>query len=943
MSRVVVLALVCLALMLAGAPHARAQASATDPALAGLIRSLTDRDAGKLAERALADGGVAIDLGSSYRQLPVARMGDAGEVLVGCVGTLAEANRFFGRDLETGVATPQDSVADIGPRARAARHGMTPWQYQFYAGLIERAAAVDPARPKAATITIVNADGAGEGFNSTAAALLPAPGNTGANLGQQRLRLFEEAARIWAAFLDSGVTIRVRANFDPLTPCTTGGGVLGFAGPLQIFRDFPNAPQANTWYAGPLANKLRGQDLDAAEDDIATAFNSSVDTGCLGAGTRYYYGFDNATPNGTINLLVVLLHELGHGLGFLSVVDSEDGTLPSGIPDVWSRLMFDRSQGLYWSAMSSAQRLQSQVNANNVLWDGASVRVASGFLTAAREGSTGRVELYTPSTLEPGSSVSHWNASASPNLLMEPAINPGLPLSLDLTRQLMRDIGWYRDTTADLVRDTITAVAPASGAFNVGSTVNITWSNTGGFNRNVTIELSTNGGTSWSSVVASNIANTGSFAWTVPNLPTTQARLRVREHDFAEPAGTSAANFTILANTAPTIFAASPVNLTRGSAAASFPVATVSDAQTPAGSLVVTQVAGGTATGISATSIVNNAGAVSAQLQADCSATGGTLRFQVSDGALASTANLSVNVAFNTAPVLGYPNPVLIAGNGTSFAPTSGPADNGSITAIAVQSAGTYTGGISVAPGTGVVTLSNVQPVGTHVLVIRATDNCGQFTDASFELRVNPADTPPVFTPVPGGLTRQQGSDAGAAQLVGTVSDPVTPAGNIQVSATGAGTATGVAVTDVVNSGGNVIARVAANCAATSGTRTFQVIDPQGFSFGELPVNVTANTPPSLGAYAAALTGVGGSATVSPATPPADNGSVASVSVDTAPAGYTGTISVAPASGVVTIGAAAPAGLWTVSVTTTDNCGIATLRTFPLEVSADVVFRDGYE
>jgi hypothetical protein len=227
--------------------------------------------------------------------------------------------------------------------------------------------------------------------------------------------------------------------------------------------------------------------------------------------------------------------------------------------------------------------------------------------------------------------------------------------------------------------------------------------------------------------------------------------------------------------------------------------------------------------------------------------------------------------------------------------------------------------------------------------VIRATDNCGQFTDASFELRVNPADTPPVFTPVPGGLTRQQGSDAGAAQLVGTVSDPVTPAGNIQVSATGAGTATGVAVTDVVNSGGNVIARVAANCAATSGTRTFQVIDPQGFSFGELPVNVTANTPPSLGAYAAALTGVGGSATVSPATPPADNGSVASVSVDTAPAGYTGTISVAPASGVVTIGAAAPAGMWTVSVTTTDNCGIATLRTFPLEVSADVVFRDGYE
>lgn len=942
MSRIACLALVGSALMLAVLPPARAQAPASDRALAGLIRTLTDRDAGGLVENSLSDGGVAIDLGGRYRQLPVAHADESGEVFVGCVGTLAEANRFFGRDLETGLSIQQVAPADDDLRTRAARHGMTPWQYQFYAGLIARAAG-DPARPKAATITIINADGAGEGFNSSAAALLPAPGNPGANLGQQRLRLFEEAARIWGGFLDSSVAIRVRANFDPLTPCTPSGGVLGFAGPLQIFRDFPNAPQANTWYAGPLANKLRGQDLNPAEDDIATTFNSSVDTGCLGAGTRYYYGFDNANPNGTVNLLVVLLHELGHGLGFLSVVDSDDGTLPAGIPDVWSRLMFDRSQGLYWSAMSSAQRLQSQVNANNVLWDGPSVRIASGFLSAARESSSGRVELYTPSVLEQGSSVSHWNASASPNLLMEPVINAGLPLSLDLTRQLMRDIGWYRDTTADLVRDTITAVAPAGGSFNVGSTTTITWTNNGGFNRNVTIELSTNGGISWSTVVANNVANIGSFSWTVPNLPTTQARLRVREHDFAEPAGVSGANFTIVANTAPTIFAASPVNLTRGSPAASFPVATVSDAQTPAGNLVVTQIAGGTATGITASNIVNGNGAVSAQLQADCTATGGTLRFQVSDGALTSTANLSVNVAFNTPPVLTYPNQVLIAGNGTSFAPTSGPADNGSITAIAVQSSGSYTGGISVAPGTGVVTLSNAQPVGTHVVVIRATDNCGQSTDANVELRVDPADTPPVFTPVPGGLTRQQGSDAGAAQFVGTVADPVTPPGNIQVFPFGIGTATGVIATQVLNSGGNVTARVAANCTATSGTIPFQIIDPQGFSFGQLPVDVTANSPPSLGAYPAALIGVGSSATVAPGSPPADNGSVASVTVDIAPAGYTGTISVLPATGVVTVGATAPAGLWTISVTATDNCGVSTVRMFPLEISADVVFRDGYE
>ncbi|HVF46396.1 MAG TPA: carboxypeptidase-like regulatory domain-containing protein, partial [Pyrinomonadaceae bacterium] len=48
-------------------------------------------------------------------------------------------------------------------------------------------------------------------------------------------------------------------------------------------------------------------------------------------------------------------------------------------------------------------------------------------------------------------------------------------------------------------------------------------------------------------VVASNIANTGSFSWTVPNSTTSSARIRVREADFAAPSGASSTNFTITA------------------------------------------------------------------------------------------------------------------------------------------------------------------------------------------------------------------------------------------------------------------------------------------------------------------------------------------------------------------------------------------------------------
>ncbi len=57
-----------------------------------------------------------------------------------------------------------------------------------------------------------------------------------------------------------------------------------------------------------------------------------------------------------------------------------------------------------------------------------------------------RVFMFTPNPRQQGSSVSHYDTSARRNLLMEPAINDDLTLSVrtpeDLTLQLLRDIGW---------------------------------------------------------------------------------------------------------------------------------------------------------------------------------------------------------------------------------------------------------------------------------------------------------------------------------------------------------------------------------------------------------------------------------------------------------------------------------------------------------------------
>ena len=65
--------------------------------------------------------------------------------------------------------------------------------------------------------------------------------------------------------------------------------------------------------------------------------------------------------------------------------------------------------------------------------------------------------MFNPNPTVAGSSISHWDTIAFPNLLMEPAINPDLTLSVkppqDLTLSLMRDIGWYPDADNDGLAD----------------------------------------------------------------------------------------------------------------------------------------------------------------------------------------------------------------------------------------------------------------------------------------------------------------------------------------------------------------------------------------------------------------------------------------------------------------------------------------------------------
>src|SRR5262249_21518767 len=230
--------------------------------------------------------------------------------------------------------------------------------------------AVAPAARGSAAILVTVADGPDAGLNDPTHAE-PVGGNTATTVGGQRLAVFQRAAEIWGQALDSAVPIHVLASFRALS-CSANSGILGQAYSPNIYSsDSPNFTsgkpptvfhKSSTWYEAAESERfagvsvLSGTGSSLANYEIVATFNVALDTpGCLG-GIGWYYGFD--TNHGQKNdLLTVVLHEFGHGLGFTSQDDATTGAHESGEPDIWDSFLYDDSIGLHWIDMSDSQRL----------------------------------------------------------------------------------------------------------------------------------------------------------------------------------------------------------------------------------------------------------------------------------------------------------------------------------------------------------------------------------------------------------------------------------------------------------------------------------------------------------------------------------------------------------------------------------------------------------
>lgn len=204
----------------------------------------------------------------------------------------------------------------------------------------------------------------------------PVGGNPATTLGEQRRFATQHAANLWAATLTSDATIRINAQFTAQS-CTETSATLGSAGPIGNFRNFPEASFQDTWYPSALRNKLVGSEASPGAAQLQINFNVNLGTpGCLSA-SPWYFGIDNNPPAGAINLVVVLLHEFGHGLGFtVGPTNGSSGARNSGSPSIWERFMTDNATGKTWFEMTNAERAASAIGIDRLVWSGTNVTQA---------------------------------------------------------------------------------------------------------------------------------------------------------------------------------------------------------------------------------------------------------------------------------------------------------------------------------------------------------------------------------------------------------------------------------------------------------------------------------------------------------------------------------------------------------------------------------------
>jgi hypothetical protein len=237
----------------------------------------------------------------------------------------------------------------------------------------------------------------------------------------------EYAVAIIRSILPVGTHMTIRASFERISTANVLGNsvISGYAGGWNI-----DALEPLAYYPVALAEKISGKQLNADEDgDLSLKINSTV---------NWYYGTDGKPGATAYDLITVVLHEICHGLGFFDSMGVEGTTGYYGlgpVPMIYDTFVADNEGYKLTDTLKYS-------NNSNTLYQ----KYINGPLYFRGPVSGNSNKLYTPSTFDAGSSISHLDevTYTTNNALMTPYIDHGEAIHDPgpLVRKILGDIGW---------------------------------------------------------------------------------------------------------------------------------------------------------------------------------------------------------------------------------------------------------------------------------------------------------------------------------------------------------------------------------------------------------------------------------------------------------------------------------------------------------------------
>lgn len=251
---------------------------------------------------------------------------------------------------------------------------------------------------------------------------------------------FEYAVNIWEHIIESEIPIYIEARWRTIyDEDGNTNTILGHAGPTEYYSDFEYAPRKNRFYPVCIVEKITKTEISGSSSpDISATFNKEF---------KWYFGTDGQTPDLMHDFVTVVLHEIGHGLGFAGFFFVSGNVGSYGNTDAGDATSFDimvvKDQNKLLTDTTIFKFPSSNLyNAftSNQLYSSSPTATTNNFGQMPR--------LYAPSKWNEGSSINHLNDDTYPskneNSLMTHAIGKGEAIHDPgpITKGIFADIGW---------------------------------------------------------------------------------------------------------------------------------------------------------------------------------------------------------------------------------------------------------------------------------------------------------------------------------------------------------------------------------------------------------------------------------------------------------------------------------------------------------------------